>query len=164
MSTRLKAEVLLSAIAALLSLARLGAFDHAPIVCPLRGLTGVPCGSCGLTRAAAALTHGDLAGATRMHAGAIPLSLILLLVCALLTCEIMTGRAMLRPMWRARARAIVWIVLPAILLGWGFNLSRFVSERQGRHDHEVSRKCEPACDAAGSSAAPSDESAASPSW
>ena len=35
--------------------------------CPLKTLTGIPCPTCGMTRAARLVFHGDLAGATHMH-------------------------------------------------------------------------------------------------
>ena len=36
-------------------------------VCPLLGITGLPCPACGLTRAGLLFLHGDFAGAFRMH-------------------------------------------------------------------------------------------------
>jgi len=39
-----------------------------PVVCLLRGLVGIPCPSCGLTRAFCALAHGELREALRYHA------------------------------------------------------------------------------------------------
>jgi len=38
-----------------------------PTVCPLRLVAGIPCPSCGLTRAARDVLHGDFAAATHMH-------------------------------------------------------------------------------------------------
>lgn len=38
-----------------------------PAICPMRLLFHIPCPSCGLTRAARSLLHGDLVGATRFH-------------------------------------------------------------------------------------------------
>ena len=38
-----------------------------PSVCPTARIFHVPCPSCGLTRAARAVLHGDLAGATHLH-------------------------------------------------------------------------------------------------
>jgi hypothetical protein len=43
------------------------AFPWMPTVCPLRLVFHVPCPSCGLTRAARDVLHGDLAAATHMH-------------------------------------------------------------------------------------------------
>lgn len=39
-----------------------------PVVCLLRGLVGIPCPSCGLTRAFCALAHGELVEAMHYHA------------------------------------------------------------------------------------------------
>lgn len=49
-----------------------------PILCLFRRTTGVPCPSCGLTRATAHLLHGDLVGALRLH----PLAPLVLAVLA----------------------------------------------------------------------------------
>ena len=38
-----------------------------PWKCPLLALTGIPCPTCGLTRAARLALHGDFGAATRMH-------------------------------------------------------------------------------------------------
>ena len=56
---------------------RMGLARHLPILCPLRRLTGIPCGSCGLTRAATALSHGEFAAASTYNLAAIPLALFL---------------------------------------------------------------------------------------
>ncbi len=39
----------------------------APAVCPMKRLFGIPCPTCGATRAALLLLHGDPAGAFRMN-------------------------------------------------------------------------------------------------
>ncbi|MCW5776594.1 MAG: DUF2752 domain-containing protein [Phycisphaeraceae bacterium] len=39
----------------------------APITCTLRRATGIPCGTCGSTRAALALAHGDATAALRFN-------------------------------------------------------------------------------------------------
>ena len=50
-----------------------------PALCPLRGLTGLPCPGCGLTRATGALLRGRVGDALQMHP-LIPLVLVQLLV------------------------------------------------------------------------------------
>jgi hypothetical protein len=35
--------------------------------CPMRFILGIPCPTCGLTRAVRLALHGDFSGATRMH-------------------------------------------------------------------------------------------------
>ena len=43
-----------------------------PITCAFRAVHGVPCGTCGMTRAWIALAHGNLAEALAFHAEALP--------------------------------------------------------------------------------------------
>jgi hypothetical protein len=45
---------------------------HAPVLCLVKALTGIPCPSCGVTRSLVALAAGDVAGAL----GANPLGLL----------------------------------------------------------------------------------------
>ena len=54
--------------------------------CPLFHATGIPCPGCGLSRASAALLHGDIDHSLRMHAFALPvlLGVVLVLVTAVL--------------------------------------------------------------------------------
>ena len=41
--------------------------EAVPPLCPMRLLLHIPCPSCGLTRAARCLVHGNLAAATHLH-------------------------------------------------------------------------------------------------
>jgi hypothetical protein len=89
-----------------------GAVLHLPPLCPLRAAAGVPCASCGLTRAVAAALRGDFGAAVALNPGA---PLVLLLAgagAALLVAEAATGRALLAPAWRG-ARAVVVAALVA---------------------------------------------------
>lgn len=47
--------------------------------CPFLLLTGLPCPTCGVTRALDALLHGDLAGYWQCHPLALPLAAVVLL-------------------------------------------------------------------------------------
>jgi hypothetical protein len=51
----------------LIALAALVVLGLLPWRCPLFALTGIPCPTCGMTRAVRLALHGDLGAATRMH-------------------------------------------------------------------------------------------------
>jgi hypothetical protein len=87
-----------------------------PVVCPLHGLIGLPCPSCGLTRAMCALVTGEWASAAGFNALVYPLALLMgggALVAAL---EIVTGRpsAARRPFFSTR----VALALGALVVGY----------------------------------------------
>jgi hypothetical protein len=84
-----------------------------PVVCPSRLVTGIPCPGCGLTRAFAALGHGDPAGAFRCH----PFALLLFAGLVLLLVEAgwrRLGGTAPRPL----SAAIGFLFSPALLGGW----------------------------------------------
>ena len=45
-----------------------------PFACPFRSLTGLPCPTCGATRALAALAAGDFGGSLRLNPAVLPAS------------------------------------------------------------------------------------------
>ncbi len=64
-----------------------------PVICPLRGFTGLPCPSCGLTRAFAALVRGDLWTAVGWNALCLPLALLLIAAPLIALYELAAGRS-----------------------------------------------------------------------
>jgi hypothetical protein len=54
-------------IAGAFMVARWFPFEKAPLVCPFRAITSIPCFTCGGTRAMIALSHFDLLGALKMN-------------------------------------------------------------------------------------------------
>lgn len=123
-SLRIRSFFALVIIAGLLVLARTGLADRAPVLCPLRRATGMPCGSCGLTRAAAAITRGEFAAAMHLHLASIPLTIIAAAWIGLLVVQVAIARPVIANSWRLAGRPFVWAVLALILLGWMVNLSR----------------------------------------
>jgi len=92
-----------------------------PTLCPLRAVTGVPCPSCGITRALAYFERGRWAEAIRCHPF-VPLvfPLVLALIVMLLY-ELLTRRAVIgNPL---RSRRDVWLVFAGLSL---FQLVRTV--------------------------------------
>src|ERR1039458_4282647 len=88
---------------------RLGLAQHLPTICPLRRFTGIPCASCGLTRAAVALCHGQLAAASAQNLAAIPLTVVFLAWLILLAWEATTQRRIVGPLWKRYAGVLTWI-------------------------------------------------------
>ena len=62
------------------------------MLCPLRGLTGLPCPGCGLTRAFCALSQGELAAALALNASALPLALLMLAASCVAAAELVLSR------------------------------------------------------------------------
>jgi hypothetical protein len=90
-----------------------------PWRCPFLALTGLPCPTCGLTRATRLALHGELGAATRMH----PLWFAVVPACAVV------GVAEMVSFWREGAwgsvvehRATRWVGLVlavALVVVWG---------------------------------------------
>ncbi len=65
------------------------------VLCPLRAVTGIPCPSCGLTRALAHLERGHWAEAVRFHPFAPFVFLLVLALAIMLIFELATGRTVI---------------------------------------------------------------------
>jgi Protein of unknown function (DUF2752) len=87
--------------------------------CPFRALTGLPCATCGMTRAFVRLAHGDVAGA----AGASPYG-ALLAALAWLFAVLAVLRAVAGAPWPAvppaRTRGLAVLAVGALLANWAF--------------------------------------------
>lgn len=84
--------------------------DDGPVVCPWRRCTGVECPGCGLTRSAARLVSGDVAGAFARHPLGPVLGLQALVIGSVaLVRPRLLGRAALVALLAADAAAL-WLV------------------------------------------------------
>lgn len=83
-----------------------GTWASLPDLCPFHRLTGLPCPTCGLTRAWAAALRGDWALSFRLHAFGIP---ALLILAGLLGFELARNRwpRIPRPLWIAGG--VLWV-------------------------------------------------------
>ncbi|MBI5686208.1 MAG: DUF2752 domain-containing protein [Verrucomicrobia bacterium] len=109
------------------ALLRLGLADWLPNICPLRRLTGIPCATCGMTRAATALCHGELLQASAFNIAAIPLAALLAVLVGLLAWEAVTDRAIIRPAWQRCSSVVTWLLVALMLAAWSVNLWRHFS-------------------------------------
>jgi hypothetical protein len=109
------------AVAGTAAVALLG-LDRLPIaVCTFRAVTGLPCLTCGATRAAARLAFGDVAGAFAMNplatAGALALVPWGIADLALMT----RGRALVVEVARpAAAWALRGLAVAAVVVNWAY--------------------------------------------
>ncbi|HEX7503563.1 MAG TPA: DUF2752 domain-containing protein [Acidobacteriota bacterium] len=84
------------------------------VLCPLRAVTGVPCPSCGLTRALAHLERGHWADAVRFHPFAPLVFLLVLALAVMLAFELATHRAIIgNPL---RERRDVYLVFGGLVV------------------------------------------------
>ena len=112
--------------------------QHAPVLCPFRLATGLPCPGCGITRSLVALAHGDLSAAIYFH----PLGAVVgALLVALVALELLE-RARVAGWWPGQAGGSAWTTTPldlaargplpwvgvaAVILVWAIRLPMFVS-------------------------------------
>ncbi len=119
---RRRAFLIMGSVTLAMAGLRLGLAQHLPVICPLRRLTGIPCASCGLTRAAVAISHGQLAAASTCNFAAVPLALALVLALLLLAWEAATQRPVIGPIWSRCAGGLTWFAVALLLAAWVGNL------------------------------------------
>jgi uncharacterized protein DUF2752 len=91
--------------------------------CAFKGITGLPCGLCGGTRAAWAFLHGDLSRALYLNIAALPAVIAVFGVALVLACEAVCGRALTD--WNAlllRFRSLLPIGMVLFCLFWFVHL------------------------------------------
>jgi hypothetical protein len=94
---------------------------QALVLCPLRAVTGIPCPSCGLTRALAYLERGHMAQALKFHPFSPLLLVLALALFGLLLLELATHKCIIRnPL---KSRRSVYILLAAVVI---FQIARTV--------------------------------------
>jgi hypothetical protein len=87
--------------------------------CPLFHATGIPCPGCGLSRASAALLHGDIDHSLRMHAFALPvlLGVLVVLVTAVLP-AVPRAKVLVAVERIERRTGLATLLLIALLVYW----------------------------------------------
>ena len=87
-------------------------------LCPLKRLLGVPCPTCGTTRAVVLLLRGDVCGAFALQP--LAMAVAVLLAPALAVARVVVGGARLKRRFAALARRPLfwWIVVLAVLANW----------------------------------------------
>lgn len=98
--------------------------ERGPVICPFRAVTGLPCPTCGMIRAAGHVLRGELTAAYRTNpfdAAAMTVAAPLLL---LLWAMNAAGGWVLRIDARPRERAATWVLAAIVLLvNWAYVLT-----------------------------------------
>lgn len=123
-STRLRAMLLLTAMAGIGLVARSGWLLRGPVICPMRSFTGVPCGGCGMTRGMSAMSRGEVSQAIDFHIATVPLTALILLAAVIIVMELLSGQTLLARAWHKTGRWIIWSLVIATAIGWSINLAR----------------------------------------
>ena len=91
---------------------------QAMVLCPLRAVTGIPCPSCGLTRALAQLERGHLAQALKFHPFSPLLLVLALALFILLLMELVTHkRIIVNPLKSRRNIYFLFAVVVVFQIG-----------------------------------------------
>jgi uncharacterized protein DUF2752 len=120
------AEVFAAIALLSLAVARFVPVRSVPFLCPLKALAGLPCATCGMTRAFVALAHGDVVAAF----GASPLGALLAAGLWLLAFADLARLAAGAPLPRlgpSAARAAVAAGVFALLVNWAWLVAREVA-------------------------------------
>ncbi|MBI5514421.1 MAG: DUF2752 domain-containing protein [Deltaproteobacteria bacterium] len=130
-SARARAALSLGALGLGVAVLYQGLWARVPPLCLFRRLVGLPCPSCGMTRALAWLLHGDLSRAWALNPAALPLLAVTCLGGLVLLLELLSGRPRLAPWWRrpGNRRGAFWFTMTIMGLTWGTHLYRHVEGR-----------------------------------
>ena len=93
-------------------------------LCPMKRWLGVPCPTCGTTRAFVRLLHGDVGGAFALQP--LVMGIVCLLVPAALAVWMMPGARCVKTFWLSAVRMpVFWLAVAAALLAnWVYVMAR----------------------------------------
>jgi hypothetical protein len=95
---------------------------HVPSTCIFHAVTGLPCASCGMTRAFIALGHGRFADALALNIASPVLFATTWILFLLAWIQALRGQALIRPLWIRTKRILVPATLFLMASAWALNL------------------------------------------
>ena len=123
-----RAAYVMGILAAVLGLSIiLPSAPHGPFFCLFRFITGLPCPSCGMTRAFIALGHGDVKSAFFLNPASPLIYCTAWLTLGLAGIQAAMNREILLSIWNRIRKPSLPVVLVIMGLAWIFNLVRHFS-------------------------------------
>jgi len=95
--------------------------------CLVKNLTGLPCPSCGMTRAFHALATGHLHDAVRFNIASPAVFTAAWLILALALADLLRP-GLLDRIWARAQRPVLWATVVAMAAAWTVNLARHLGE------------------------------------
>ncbi len=96
--------------------------------CLIRNITGLPCPSCGLTRAFHALSTGRIGDALAVNVVSPLVFLAAWVIGILAATDLLVRPGLLGRIWSRVGRGVVWTVLVLMAISWTVNLVRHFQE------------------------------------
>ena len=100
-------------------------FDYAAkklSFCLFRSIIGLPCPSCGMTRAFIAIGNGDIVAAISLNPASILVYITICIGFALALLQVATGKKYIEALWTKVKGKVFPIILAVMAVAWSYNL------------------------------------------
>lgn len=115
-------------VAFIASLALFAREEHSLVLCPLNRITGIPCPSCGTTRALLLLLDGQTTQALFMNPLVVPAALLAIAVPVWILADLLRGNDSLHRTWVSgesalkKGHPVAWLLVLLIAANWIWNI------------------------------------------
>ena len=90
--------------------------------CLFHSITGLPCPSCGMTRAFIAIGNGDIISAISFNPASILVYITICIGLALALLQVVTGKKYIEALWTKIKGKVFPITLAVMVVAWSYNL------------------------------------------
>ncbi len=129
MASPRKAGTVISVILGIIILLSL-ILDAAPqnvSLCLIHAFTGLPCPSCGMTRAFVSLGHGDIHTAVLLNPASIPIYIATWIVFVLALLQVAYGKKYIEIIWSKYRRILFPVILTMMAFAWIYLLGHHIN-------------------------------------
>jgi hypothetical protein len=127
---RRRSAILIAVVGAMLAISVVHEPTTVPFTpCLVKNVTGLPCPSCGMTRAFHALATGHLHDAVHFNIASPAVFAAAWVILVLALADLLLRPGLLDRVWARTRRPLVWAVVAAMSAAWTVNLARHFGER-----------------------------------